>query len=108
MSINRMEASDAATSEFARSMLDACGTEAWRFGFAMSGRYRIHSMNVTAQAIAAAASGRATLADAGFDAGALMQAGASRGVQQAECVQAGSSSAGTVQRAHIESGERAA
>ena len=105
---SRCAASSVSNSEFARSMLEACGSQAWHFGYSMAEQYHAHSMNVTAQAIAAGAARRAGLANASVE---DLNAGAAsmvREILSAGAAVAGSAGGSSAQRSHISSGARTA
>jgi len=108
IAVNRCAASSVANSEFARSMLESCGSQAWHFGYSMEEQYHAHSMNVTAQSIAASAARRAGLSNAsvvGLNVGAASMV---REILSAGSAVAGSAGGALAQRSHISSGARTA
>ena len=71
MTANRMQASRVARGEFARSMLQACGSQAWAFACAMPTRYHGFAMDVTARAVTQSHARRERIARAAQQAASL-------------------------------------
>jgi len=105
MSANRMNASVIATGEFAKSMLDACGAQAWVFASSMPERYYAHAITATANALSQSQARRQRIARAAQQAVALESAARMRRPQASHSfAQAGRLGGGAVERAKITSG----